>query len=161
MLRDDLYYELNSISCNFVSFPCLLNMHSKIGQVETLLPITLTTRVRFRSGRVAGKSMRVSEVILSLYLNFISRLPPSMPQTGVYKRDWWGHANYLCLYFVMGPGTIKSWGKSSHGQQINFTPFSIHHTHAYISGGRALESHTLRPLKIVGAIRHAQRRTAW
>ena len=63
-----------------------------------------------RSGRFVGKVWE--------YLRwfFISRLQPSKPDTGVYKRDWWGRANYLCSHCFLWPGTIKSWWKPSPGQ---------------------------------------------
>ena len=81
------------------------------GLVVTLWPITLATRVRFPVRAVRRKSVRVSEVIF-----FISRLQPSKPDTGVYKRDWWGRANYLCSHCFLWPGTIMSLWKPSPGQ---------------------------------------------
>ena len=59
---------------------------------------------------------------------FISRLQPSKPDTGVYKRDWWGRANYLCSHCFLWPGTIKSWWKPSPGQtdQLHTLQHSLH-----------------------------------
>ena len=62
---------------------------------------------------------RVYVMYMYMYVKrwfFISRLQPSKPDTGVYKRDWLGRANYLCSHCFLWPGTIKSWWKPSPGQ---------------------------------------------
>ena len=63
--------------------------------------------------RRGGSSEKVWEYLRWF---FISRLQPSKPDTGVYKRDWWRRTNYLCSHCFLWPGTIKSWWKPSPGQ---------------------------------------------
>ena len=70
------------------------------------------------SPAIFRKSMRVSEV------NF--HLPPAIHHVryGVYKRDWWRRANYLCLHCFLWPGTIFKEVMEAQPWTSNYTPFN-------------------------------------
>ena len=76
--------------------------------------------------------------------------PPSLI-TGVYKRDWWGRANYLCSHCFLWPGTIKSWWKPSPGQTDQLHTLQ-HSTHTCIHKWREGIKRVMHsaPKKIVG-----------
>ena len=122
--------------------------HEAGGLVVTLWPITLAIRVRFPVGAVRRKSVRV------LRWFFISRLPSPKPDTGVYKRDSWRRANYLCSHGFLWPGTIKSWWKPNPGQADQLLTLQ-HSPHKYIhkwrEGTTGLYIYSA-PKKIVGAM---------
>ena len=103
--------------------------------------------------RSGGSSEKVWEYLRWI---FISRLPSPKPDTGVYKRDLWGRANYLCMHCFLWPGTLKSWWKPSPGQADHLHTLQ-HSPHTCIQEWREGKTgrYVLRPKKIVGAMRHS------
>ena len=156
------WHSLFQLNAKAVSFVWHLPNWHKLNKLKSSSIRELSNSIAALSNSTKEFSNSINELSnwIREHSNWIAEL--SKPDTGVYKRDWWGRANYLCSHCFLWPGTIKSWWKPSPGQtdQLHTLQHSPHTCiHKWREGiKRVMHS---APKKIVEAMRHVQRRTAW